>query len=162
MAGEVQEDQAVASTDSAFEINVHNVIQDTVSGSLAKRFAANGKLASDFACLDPKNFPEIKEKGLPSTSLQQISKCLLQFDDSATVSTLQAELCSLASQWERLKKSPLEGFTVRAGDEMEEEPEIESRVCSSCRNCAICVYQTLSQYNLFTDACHAVGVALTC
>lgn len=97
---------------------------DTVVGSINRRFSANANLASDFACLDPKQFPEIRANGLPSTALQEISKCVLRFDDSkcvlrfddrATVSTLHGELYSLASQWERLKKSPLEDYIVRTG-----------------------------------------------
>lgn len=171
MPGELQEDEPVASSYAAFEVNVHNVILDTVSGSLEKRFAANGKLASDFACLDPKNFPQIKRDGLPSSSFQQISSCLIAFDESATVSSLQEELSSLATQWERLKKSPLESYTVRTGIEKalsgqegdtnggEPQIEIERSVCNSCRNCPVCVYLVLSQYNLFTDAYHVIGLA---
>lgn len=84
------------------------------------------------------------------------------------MSTLHTELSSLASQWDRLKKSPLEESTVRIGTEMEQggqegsvEPEIEleSRACSSCRNCVICVYLILTQYNLFTDAYPVIGLA---
>ena len=66
-----------------------------------RRFSANAKLASDLACLDPKNFP-IRINGLPNSALQEISKCLLTFDDRATVSTLQTELSSLAYQTEKV------------------------------------------------------------
>ena len=75
MPGEVLDDEPVASSDAAFEVNVHNVILDTVAGNMDRRFSANAKLASDFACLDPKNFPEIKINGLPNSALQEISKC---------------------------------------------------------------------------------------
>ena len=37
--------------------------------------------------------------------------------------------------------------------------ELESRTCSSCKNCAICVHLILSQYNLLTDAYHVIGLA---
>src|SRR4029434_4855018 len=37
--------------------------------------------------------------------------------------------------------------------------ELESRACSSCNNCAICVHLILSQYNLLTDAYHVIGLA---
>ena len=55
MPGELLDDEPVASSDAAFEVNVHNVILDTVAASIDRRFSANAKLASDFACLDPKN-----------------------------------------------------------------------------------------------------------
>ena len=41
----------------------------------------------------------------------------------------------------------------------EPEMELESRTCSSCKNCAICVHLILSQYNLLTDAYHVIGLA---
>lgn len=103
---------------------------------------------------------------------QRFRKCLLRFNDRATVSILHTELSSLASQWERLKKSLPESYTVRTGckmengqedsggrSHMEPEMELESRTCSSCKNCAICVHQILSQYNLLTDAYHVIGLA---
>src|SRR4029434_6355168 len=37
--------------------------------------------------------------------------------------------------------------------------ELESRTCSSCKNCAICAHLILSQYNLLTDAYHVIGLA---
>ncbi|XP_059417067.1 uncharacterized protein LOC132152282 [Carassius carassius] len=85
MPGELLDDEPVASSDSAFEVNVHNVILDTVA------------------------------------ALQEISKCLLRFDDRATVSTLQTELSSLAYQWDRRKQSSLEGYTVRTCSEVTQE-----------------------------------------
>ena len=101
------------------------------------------KLCSGFVCLDPRNFAHVKENGLPSSALEEISKCLLRFDDRATVDTLCSELCSLACQWDRLKMSPLEGYTGRTASEMqqgseedspmeEQDVELESKTCLSC------------------------------
>ena len=47
--------------------------------------------------LDPRDFAHMKENGLPSSALDEISKCLLKFDDRATVGTLCSELYSLVS-----------------------------------------------------------------
>ena len=150
------------------------IILDTVAGSMDRRFSANAKLASDFACLEPKNFPEIKINGLPNSALQEISKCLLTFDDRATVSTLQTELSSLAYQWERLKKSSLEGNTVRACSEVaqegqedsgglpymeEPEMELESRTCSSCKNWL--AYKFLLTLSITQVACERSFSTLT-
>lgn len=169
MPGELAEDEQLASADTDFEVKVHNVIVDTVIGSIQRRFSANAKLCSDFACLDPRNFAHVRENGLPSSALEEISKCLLKFDDSlATVGTLCGELYSLASKWERLKMSPLEGYIVRTaseipqgGDEVpsmeQQDVELESKTCSSCKNCVICVHLILSQYNLLTY--HVIGLA---
>lgn len=92
MPGELLGDVPVASPEAAFEVNVHNVILDTVTNSIGLRFAANAKLVSDFACLDPKNFPEIRLNRLASSALTEISKSLLRFDERATISALQTEL----------------------------------------------------------------------
>ena len=83
---------------------MHKVIMDIVTG----------KHGSDFACLDPRSFTGIRERGLPESALQELSKCLLKFDARTTVGTLQAELSSLATQWKRLKMSPLEEYKVRS------------------------------------------------
>ena len=170
MPGELADDEQLASADTDFRVKVHNVIVDTVTDSINRRFSANAKLCSDFACLDPRNFACVKENGLPSSALEEISKCLLKFDNRATASTLCSELYSLACQLDRLKMSPLEGYTVRTASQMpqgsEEDPsmeqqdvELESKTCSSCKNCVICVHLILSQYNLLTDAYHVIGLA---
>ena len=112
----------------------------------------------------------LSENGLPSSALDKISKCLLKFDDRATVGTLCSELYSLAGQWDRLKMSPLEGYTVRKAWEMpqgseavpsmgQQDVELESKTCSSCKNGVICVHLILSRYNLLTDAYHVIGLA---
>ena len=74
---------------------VHNVILDTITESIRCRYAVSAVLCSDFACMDPRNFPEIRDKGLPKTALGERSKCLAKFDEHATIPTLQAELTSL-------------------------------------------------------------------
>ena len=126
-------------------------------GAYAEGFQQMRNVCSDFACLDHKNFGKIKANGLPNSALQEISTCLLKFDERATVGTLHAELSGLAFQGERLKKSPPEGYFVRTGSEVlvggeedtggplytEPEVELENRTCSCCKNCAICVYLIL-------------------
>lgn len=152
-------DDAVASSDAAFEVNVHNVILDNVVG--LEVFSQCKTL--DFACLDPPNFAETRANGLPNSALQEMSKCPLKFNDNATISTLHAELYSLTCQWERLKKTPQESYIVRIGSEemeageengglRETEVELESRTASSCKKCPICVHMILSQYNLLAHA----------
>ncbi len=41
----------------------------------------------------------------------------------------------------------------------QQDVEVESKTCSSCKNCVICVHLILSQYNLLTDAYHVIGLA---
>lgn len=36
--------------------------------------------------------------------------------------------------------------------------ELVNRSCSTCKNCPICCYLLLSQYNLLTDAYHIIGL----
>lgn len=79
MPGELSEDDPLTSPDADFEVNVHNVILDTVACSIHRRFSANE------GTLDPNNFGKIKANGLPSSALQDISKCLLKFDNGIIV-----------------------------------------------------------------------------
>ncbi|KAI2646611.1 GMP reductase [Labeo rohita] len=166
--GELAQDEPIANADTDYKINIHNVILDTVIESFHSRYAENAVLCSDVSCMDPRNFPEIREKGLPGTAMKELSKCLLQFDERASLETLQAELISLAQHWERLKQSLMENYNIRgaasndeAGEGSEvpnESVEFVSRSCSKCKNCPICCYLLLSQYNLLTDAYHIIGL----
>lgn len=162
------EDEPIANADMDYKIKIHNVVLDTVVESIHRRYAANAVLCADVSCMNPKHFPEIREKGLPKTAMKELSKCLLEFDEHATVEALQAELISLAQQWERLKQSALEEYNTRAAaasdesgegfEDPDESVELVSRSCSTCKNCPICCYLLLSQYNLLTDAYHIIGL----
>lgn len=79
MPGEVAEDEQLASADTDFKVRAQSVIVDTVTDSIHKRFSTNAKVCSDFACLNPRNVAHVKENGLPSSALEEISKCLLKF-----------------------------------------------------------------------------------
>ena len=73
MPGE-SDDAEDTATDSlaAYRIYVHNVILDTASESMPRRFLQHEKLYADLACLDPHNFTMIKANGLPPNALQDI------------------------------------------------------------------------------------------
>ncbi|KAL1251715.1 hypothetical protein QQF64_019511 [Cirrhinus molitorella] len=133
---ELTQDEPMANADTDYKINIHNVILDTVIESFHSRYAENAVLCSDVSCMDPRNFPEIREKGLPGTAMKELSKCLLQFDERASLETLRAELISLAQHWERLKQSLMENYNIRG---------------------AACSW-FLMKYNLLTDAYHIIGL----
>ncbi len=122
---------------------------DTVVESLHQRFLCNGTLYADLALLDPTNFDQIttNTSDLPQTALQEISKCLLKFDSTATVTKLQCELSSLAEQWPRLKRSAFDEYTIRTTEDVPEEDdgvEIVNKSCSSCKNCPVLLPYYLS------------------
>lgn len=113
--------------------------------------------------MDPKNFPQIKTSALPDSALQDLSRCLIKFDSSATVDNLQSELKSLESQWERLKQSPLEEYAFRTVEEgpnrNQEEMKISNKSCASCITVeTLCCYKILIS-NLLTDAYHLLDLA---
>jgi hypothetical protein len=83
--GELAEDEPIANADMDYKIKIHNVILDTVVESIHRRYAANAALCADVSCMKPKHFPEIREKGLPKTAIEELS-------EHATVEALQAEL----------------------------------------------------------------------
>ena len=41
----------------------------------------------------------------------------------------------------------------------EDDVEMVNKSCSSCKDCPVCCYRILSQYNLLTDAYHILGLA---
>lgn len=169
MAGEVATDESVPDANKAYEVEVHNQIMDTITESIHRRFLTHGTLYADLALLDPRNFAEVSTSdSLPDSTFQELSKCLLRFDSRATADNLQSELKCLATQWPRLKMSPLEEYEVRVvagdgsdddGDDDEKKDTAEqNKQCKSCKECPICCYKILQLYNLFTDAYHILGL----
>ena len=155
MPGEMAQDETSNDPSKTYEVKVHNQIMDTVIEAMQRRFLDNGNLYADLSILDPRNFPDIKTSGLPESALKDLSRCLIKFNNSATISNLQSELESLASQWDMLKRPPLDEYTSRTVEEGpggDPEMKIVSKACASCKNCPLCCYQILLRFNLLTDA----------
>ena len=159
MPGELAEDEIITDAERAYIVDVYNIIMDTIYESIHRCFLSHGTLYADFALLEPRNFLEICSNNLAPSALQELSKCLLPFDDRATVTNLQCELKSLAAHWEKLKTTALDEYRTRSMRDDDEDAEMENKNCLSCKNCAVCCYQILKRYNLFTDAYHIIGLA---
>ena len=78
---ELAEDEPIANADMDYKIKIHNVVLDTVVESIHLRYAVDAVLCADVSCMNPKHFPEIREKGLPKTAMKELSKCLLECDE---------------------------------------------------------------------------------
>lgn len=146
-AGEMAQDEVHINAEKVYEVKVHNTILDTVIEAIHRRFATHGSLLADLAWLDPRKFDQVRTVSLPSDALQTLSTCLLKFDSRATVNNLQSELKSFAGQWDRLKASHVDEYKTRTADdgsaECEEESEIVTKSCDSCKNCPLYCYQIL-------------------
>ena len=152
--------------EKSYEVNVHNRIMDTAIEAIHRRFLTHSNLCADLACLDPRNFPQLCTSAFPQSALKELSKCLQGFDSRATKENMQAELKSLAVQWNRLKASPLAEYkarTVEDGSGGEEDNteavEITPISCCSCKECPLCCYQILQRFNMLTDAYPVLGLA---
>lgn len=163
MAGEMTEDELQINAEKTYEVKVHNTILDTVIEAIHRRFVTNGPLVADLAWLDPRKFSQVRTVSLPSNALQNLSTCLLKFDSRATVNNLQSELKSFAGQWERLKTSHVDDYRTRTAkdrsEEWDEESEIVTKSCDSCKNCPLCCYQILRRFNMLSDAYCLLGLA---
>ncbi|KAI2646688.1 Zinc finger MYM-type protein 1 [Labeo rohita] len=162
MPGESQDD-TIIDAERAYEVKVHNQIVDTAIEAIHQRFLTHGTLYADLSFLDPKNFSLIRNHALPKSALEDLSKCLVKFDDRATVDNLQYELKSLAGQWDKLKESPLDEYVTRTvedgPDGKEEDMESINKICASCKDCSLCCYQILQRFNMLTDAYPLLGLA---
>lgn len=120
-------------------------------------------LYADLSLLHPKNFHLIHTSALPESALAELSKCLVVYDSTATVANLQIELRNLAQQWDRLVQSPLDDYSTRAVEENrsddEEEMDITSKTCVSCKECPVCCYKILLRFNMMTHAYPLLGLA---
>ena len=74
MPGETVRVEIVLDAATANEITVHNVIFETVSVGIERRFLANGQLYTDFSYLDSKRFLEIRYNKLQSGGVKQTVK----------------------------------------------------------------------------------------
>ncbi|KAL4135492.1 hypothetical protein QTP88_007098 [Uroleucon formosanum] len=145
-----------------FEIEVHNIILDTVVESIKKRFIKHRKLYNDLSCLSPTYFPYIIQNGLPDQALTTLCEKLNNLNLNITYIGLKDELIHFAKNWDKLKKSIAESFATSYSFELiqEEEYDIESKInpesqnttCKSCKNCVVCCYNILQKYYLYCDA----------
>ncbi|RXN11863.1 hypothetical protein ROHU_010362 [Labeo rohita] len=139
-----------------------------------KKKAMPGEMSQDDTIIDAERAYEIchfwipktsliRNHALPKSALEDLSKCLVKFDDRATVDNLQYELKSLAGQWDKLKESPLDEYVTRTvedgPDGKEEDMEIINKSCASCKDCPLCCYQILQRFNMLTDAYPLLGLA---
>jgi hypothetical protein len=171
MPGEMAQDEVISDALAAYKINVHNIIFDTVTQSMDRRFLANGQLYADFSCLDPKRFPDIRNNKLQSGELDELSRHLLKFDKTATGENLRTELKNLALHWDKLKTTELqhykiliEGNNTEGNDEMslenqEEEMFVACETRRTCKNCAVCCFKISHRFNLLTNAYTLIGLA---
>lgn len=108
------------------------------------QFLQNYTLYADFALLEPKNLNQVTAHavGFPEAALQQLSKCLLPFNDRVAVANLQSKLITLEGQWNRVKTYAFEestSKTLKDGPEgAEDKVEMVYKECSSCKDCTLC------------------------
>ena len=165
MPGEMARDEVIPDALTAYKVGVHNIIFDTVTSSLDRRLLANKKLYVDFSCLDPKRFPDIRNNGLQAGELDELSRQLMKFDDTATSENLRNELKNLALHWDKLKTSKLEDYKIliEDNDEMTLETQEDEMLVScesrrACKNCAICCFKILNRFNLLTDTYNLIAL----
>lgn len=116
---------------------------------------------ADFECRYLKNFQQKRMNGLPSSSLQEISK-YLRLNERAAASTLEEELFSVVTHWDRLTRSSVESWNVRVGSEMLSLRRLVMCLRWSWRGRCVLLQELwsvfLSQYNLLTDVYHVIGM----
>lgn len=68
--GELAEDETIADAEIEYKRHVFNRILDTAIESIHSHYAANAGLGTDVSCINPKCYPEVREKGLPDTAMR--------------------------------------------------------------------------------------------
>ncbi|GLV33262.1 hypothetical protein CBL_08430 [Carabus blaptoides fortunei] len=118
---------------SKYDMNLKDHLKDCIENSkklhesqkvsvgMERRFLANEQLYADFSYLDPRRFPAIRYNKLQSGELEELSKLLLKFDETATGENLRTELRNLALHWEKLKNSELEDYKIIKEDNSNED-----------------------------------------
>jgi hypothetical protein len=84
-----------------FEVNVCNVIFDSVIQSIELRFEKYKDLYADINCLDPNNF--FTEDNLLNNALKSIFTKILPFKTDLSYQQLHLEYIKFVSKWDKLK-----------------------------------------------------------
>ncbi len=116
------------------------------------RFLKHKQLYQDFACFDPRRFPELRKQGVPVDALEKISEILR---DRVKKEALLSQLDSFMETFPRLVSSLSEEFetkTISEEDEDANEATIETQITRRCRSCFTCAYQVLYNHSLNSTA----------
>lgn len=147
-----------------YKINVYNNVMDTAVSSFDNRFTEETTaLLVDLSFLHPRNFPKISKNGLPENAMQSLAVALNQFDDTITASILRKEIVDLANLWDIIKLSPLEEYELTpeyqsSDEESDDEPCIpHTEKDDYCKNCPLCVFLLLNEYNMLTNSFRYAG-----
>ena len=147
-----------------YKINVYNNVMDTAVSSFDNRFTEETTaLLVDLSFLHPRNFPKMSKNGLPENAIQSLANALNQFDNTITASILRKEIVDLANLWDIIKLSPLEEYELTPEDQSSDE-ESDDEPCiphtekdDYCKNCPLCVFLLLNEYNMLTNTFRYAG-----
>ena len=155
-----------------YKVNVYNAILDTSVNSFGDRFTEETTgLMVDLSFLHPRVFPKLSKDGLPENAMKLLADALKSFDDTVTAAALRKEMIDLSNLWSIIKLSPLdeyeyvpENITNQCSDDESDDdldlPTIpHTKKDDYCKNCPICVFLLLTEYNMLTNAFQYVGNA---
>ena len=149
--GEQCHDQRVSGELEEYKVNIFNVVMDSIVENLKIRFLKYKQLYEDFACFDPRRFPELR-KGVPDNTLEKISEIL---GARVKKEALRSQLESFMEAFPRLVRSLSEEFeTTKISEEDEDANEATSEMQTNrrCKSCLTCAYQDLYNHSLNSAA----------
>ncbi|KAL4153880.1 hypothetical protein QTP88_001713 [Uroleucon formosanum] len=100
-AYESTDDNIIMDPLKLFEVNVYNVIFDSIIQSIQLRFEKHKELFADFNCLDPNNF--YSKDCLPENALKNIFTKIEPFQTNISYEQLRLEYIDFVSEWDKLK-----------------------------------------------------------
>ncbi|KAL4143892.1 hypothetical protein QTP88_006146 [Uroleucon formosanum] len=100
-AYESTDDNIIMDLLKLFEVNVYNVIFDSIIQSIQLRFEKHKELFADFNCLDPNNF--YTKNCLPEYALKNIFTKIEPFQTNISYEQLRLEYIDFVSKWDKLK-----------------------------------------------------------
>ncbi|KAL4126118.1 hypothetical protein QTP88_010347 [Uroleucon formosanum] len=100
-AYECTDDNIIMDPLKLFEVNVYNVIFDSIIQSIQLRFEKHKELFADFNCLDPNNF--YSKDCLPEDALKNIFTKIEPFQTNISYEQLRLQYIDFVSKWDKLK-----------------------------------------------------------
>jgi len=153
---EVTEDEAIYDQNERFKIDVFNVIYDQILTSLIDRFEKHEDLFREISYFDHTSFELIKN--LKYHDLDFLEKRLQKYDPQFNPGDLLAELLDFSSKWDSIKRLA-DNLHNSVSYEISSEimsnqilSDHDSPPESACKDCIICCFKVLHQYQLHMSA----------
>jgi hypothetical protein len=148
MPGDLASDETIQDPRQQFEVQVYNVVLDSIINQIDNRFSEHGKLYQSLELLDPKNFLRIStDEELLKIELFDGFRSILPDLD---LERFRSELAQFSSEWALLRQPTI---PTKPNTDAESNEDVCLEHSGQCQGyCLINCLKVLVDYNFFSSA----------